>query len=106
MKNLVSLSAKAMQTAWSYIKDGFFTDIATALRAAWCAVKIKAQKTVFFTYQKADGSERKAIATVPPADYEPKGNGVPAPSHIVRYYDAGANSWRSFDVTRFLSIQK
>jgi len=70
-----------------------------AFRKAWAIVKLRQamqQKVVEFTYQKKDGSIRRAIGTTSGRffSYESKG-GYSSPK-VVTYYDMEKKAFRSF----------
>jgi len=59
-------------------------------------------------FTKKDGSERIMIATLQPSMVPaPKtDNPRPEPEHLVRCWSIGEQGWRSFDMSRLISIDK
>ena len=95
-----------MTTAWDYLKQGIFTSISEALKAAWKAIKIKlalAQGIVEFQFVKANGEIRDARGTTSNEyfEYTPCGGREPK-SDVIVYYDIDKGSFRSFRIERLI----
>lgn len=61
---------------------------------------------VSFTYQKSDGSVRKAKGTLLKSYCpEVKGNGKPTPEHLQIYYDVEKGSWRCFKKDSLIEVK-
>lgn len=57
MKTKVTAAKKAMTTAWSFFRLGFFKSFRLALKAAWKVLKIQAGIATDITYVKVDTGE-------------------------------------------------
>ena len=77
---------------------------------AWKCVKLKAilsKGEVSFSFEKADGTERRATGTTH-ASYLPasKGTGRKTPAHQIIYFDVLKNGFRSFKAQNIISISE
>ena len=95
--------------AWRMVRENGF-NMKLALHTAWDNIKLKvAMKTkiVKFRYQKIDGSIREAFGTTDSNryTYQPTGNGRPAPSRCVRYWDTIKGGFRMFYDYNLLSVE-
>jgi hypothetical protein len=97
------MKSKVFNLAWDFLKSNLFTTFSAALKAAWKTIKIKSGQVRAFSYTKKDGSLRNATAIPAPANYPYQSTDCGSPLNIVRYFDADAMAFRSFDVSR-LSI--
>ena len=78
---------------------------AVCLSRAWALYRLTKQMhqgVVTFTYEKADGSLRKAKGTLKDVQNLIKGTGTEN-YKTVRYFDVDANGFRSFKVENFIT---
>jgi len=99
-----------MSTAWAMLKEGLFSTISEALKAAWKRIKlIKSLKSgvAYFAYAKATGELREAIGTLRSGNfsYEAKTDGKYSKVHVVKYFDLQAKAFRSCRVDRLITVQ-
>ena len=93
-----------MRRAWQ-IARATGKAFAVALSKAWALYRLTKQMragVVWFAYEKADGSLRRAAGTLREVATLIKGTGRPDDGRTVRYYDVDANGWRSFRAENFL----
>lgn len=100
MKTPGNLRAQALKLAAQLVKQTALS-FGAAQKQAWATVKLCAQmqqQPVRFCYQKGDGTQRQAVGY-----YGASGQTnpvVPQTGLAVRYYDTGAQNWRSFRADR------
>ena len=104
------MKSEVMKTAWAFIKDGLFTTISDALKAAWNKIKLvaKLKKGVaYFQFRKtSDGTIRNAIGTLNGQnfDYTPKGSNKKPNLNLVTFWDVEKRAFRSFNISTFLAF--
>ncbi|MFI3306110.1 MAG: SH3 beta-barrel fold-containing protein [Rikenellaceae bacterium] len=79
---------------------------AVCLATAWRIYRLTRRMTrevVKFSYQKVDGTLRRAVGTLQVASHLVKGNGKDTPSTL-RYFDVEASAFRSFRVENLIAI--
>ena len=80
---------------------------AVCLSKAWqlyrLAKDLRTNDEVAFTYEKKDGSLRKAYGTLKGVDQFVKGNGTQSPK-VFNYWDLEAVAFRCFKVENFISV--
>ena len=95
-----------MRRAWEIFR-------ATGKAFAICLVKawelyrlVKSMRSgvVRFSYQKTDGTLRKAAGTLKDTAALVKGTGGPDNARTVRYYDVEAGGFRSFRVENLITV--
>lgn len=101
--------SELFKLAWQMVKRNGF-NMSLALKVAWDNFKLKVAmrtKIVKFRYQKVDGSIREAFGTTDTSryEYQPTGNGRPAPSDCVRYWDTIKGGFRMFKTYNLLSVE-
>lgn len=81
-----------------------------AFRAAWVAEKLREKmqlNTVYFSFEKKDGTLRVARGTLHPLLYvKPLGTGIRKASHLLTYWDVERRAWRSCDIRRIKAIKE
>lgn len=81
-------------------------NFAVCLSKAWALYRLTNQMqegVVTFTYEKVDGSVRKAKGTLKDIQHLIKGTGIPNYKTIC-YFDKDANGFRSFKVENLISV--
>lgn len=76
------------------------------LSRAWALYRLTKrmhQEVVTFTYEKADGSLRKAKGTLKDVQALIKGTGTPN-YKTIRYFDVEANAFRSFKTENLITV--
>lgn len=80
---------------------------AVSLSKAWqlyrLSKEMKSKDEVCFTYEKKDGTLRKAIGTLKNVMQFVKGDGKQSPK-VFNYWDLEAAAFRSFRVENFISV--
>jgi len=104
-----SALSKIMSMAWSMFRTGIFKTFGAALSASWKRFKLTQKLKAgiaYFTFIKADQSERKAIGTLRDKnfDYESKGAERKENPLQFKYYDIERRAFRSLNITRLIEI--
>lgn len=79
---------------------------AVCLSRAWSLYRLTKrmhQEVVTFTYEKVDGSPRKAKGTLKDVQNLIKGTGTPN-YKTIRYFDVEANAFRSFKTENLITV--
>lgn len=80
---------------------------AVCLSKAWqlyrLSLEMKTKEEVCFTYEKKDGTLRKAYGTLKDVAQFVKGNGIQTPK-VFNYWDLEAVAFRCFKVENFISV--
>lgn len=79
---------------------------AVCLSRAWGLYRLTKRmhrEVVTFTYEKADGSLRKAKGTLKDVQHLIKGTGTPN-YKTIRYFDVEANAFRSFKTENLITV--
>lgn len=109
MKLKFKMKKELFTIAWQYIKDGIFTTISEALKAAWNKIKLAAKLKkgiAYFSFKKIDGTVRNAIGTLNGSNYQydNKGTGKVKNPSVVTYWDVEARAFRSFKIENFIKF--
>lgn len=91
------------------IKRNTGKSFAVALSKAWALYrltkKLKTTEKVEFTYEKTDGSLRRAIGTLIGASSHIKGTAKTSTDEsVLRYWDLGSSGFRSFRVENLVTV--
>lgn len=95
-----------MRRAWALFRMTGKT-FSVCLSKAWSLYRLTRRMrvgVVWFTYEKADGTLRRACGTLRDIAATIKGTGRPDDGRTVKYYDIEATGWRSFKVENFVTI--
>ncbi|TXF75920.1 SH3 beta-barrel fold-containing protein [Chryseobacterium sp.] len=91
------------------IMSGTGKAFAVCLSKAWQLYRLSKEmatkEEVCFTYEKKDGTLRKAYGTLKNVAQFVKGNGVQTPK-VFNYWDLEAAAFRSFKVENFIAVVK
>lgn len=109
MANIKETRTAVFNLAHEMKRRNQFLSWSQCLAASWKVVKLQTamrQGKVSFVYQKQNGDRREAKGTLVKEliPYSPKGNAKPQPITLVKYYDLGAEGYRSFRAERILEI--
>jgi hypothetical protein len=93
-----TISSKAMTTAWSFFRLGFFQSFRVALKAAWSILKIQAGIATDITYVKNDTGEIRNARALQVGTLSTLVEG------FVRYMEEinGRFQWRSFRIANLV----
>lgn len=97
--------SKVMRRAWQ-IARATGKAFAVALSKSWQLYRLTKQMragAVKFSYEKTDGTLRKALGTLKDTAVLVKGAGKPDDGRTIKYYDVEADGWRSFKVENFVT---
>lgn len=91
-------ASKAMTTAWSFFRLGFFKSFRIALKAAWKVLKIQAGIATDITYVKAETGEIRNAKALQVGSLSTMVEG------FVRYMEEinGLFQWRSFRIANLV----
>ena len=103
------MKKEVMLTAWAFVKEGIFSTIGEALKAAWNKIKLvaKLKKGVaYFQFKKADGTTRNAIGTLKGDnfDYTSKGTTSAPKTNLVKFWDLEKRAFRSLNMDTFIAF--
>lgn len=101
--------SKIMTTAWELIRSGIATNLSEGLKLAWLKHKtIQSLKNgiTYLTFTKADGSTRKAIATLRDGNfsYESKGSNKKKNPSVIGYWDLEKKAFRACRLDRITEV--
>ena len=88
------------------LADATSKSFSVCLAKAWALYRFKKQLhsgIVSFSYEKKDGSLRKAHGTLQNVQNLIKGTGLES-CKTIRYFDLDANAFRSFKVENFITV--
>lgn len=97
--------SNVMRRAWQ-IARATGKAFSVALSKSWALYRLVKQMragVVRFSYEKVDGTLRKACGTLKDTGLLVKGTGRPDDGQTVKYYDVEAKGFRSFRVENFIT---
>lgn len=101
-KDLSNVMRRAWQMARATGKA-----FSVALSKSWALYRLVKQMragVVRFTYEKVNGTLRKARGTLIDTGLLVKGSGRADDGRTVKYYDVDAAGWRSFKIENFITM--
>ena len=100
------MRSEIFKAAWNYTRE-LGIRFGYALRRSWAEWKVSnrlLKGMAIFSFQKKDGSIRKAIGTTNldliPADQHPKGN--KSSDKVICFFDLASNGWKCFSKNNLL----
>ncbi|VDR33868.1 Protein of uncharacterised function (DUF2693) [Alistipes sp. cv1] len=95
-----------MRRAWELFRTTG-KSFAVCLSRSWVIFRLiqrMRSSVVQFSYEKIDGTLRKAKGTLRGVSSLVKGTGKPDDGRTVKYYDVEADGWRSFKIENLITI--
>ena len=104
-----SMRSKVMTTAWTYIRSNVAANLSQALKMAWKrikTIKLLRKGIAYLTFFKADGTERKAIATLRNGNYsyENKNSTKKINPNIIKFWDIEKRAFRACRIDRLIEV--
>lgn len=110
MKNSNNFRSKIMKIAHQLYATGLYSTFGAALSASWKRWKLTAalrSGIAYFSFIKADKSQRDAIGTLRNGNfnYQSKGSSTATNYNVVKYWDVEKSAFRAVRIDRLTAIR-